>query len=167
MQVCWKRIHPNSDHPLGHFQWYRACRVQGFWLNSVINKVQRFSFVDRKNSLQCVRNSILWSKHWVFINSAGTNWEAQLYLHLVEGPNLLSGSIHTLQTWLCADIVQFWPLSLCHATPRERVQGQQFAHVSSRGFAWHRERGQNCADHVLHTVRELKQRRGRKQWKRH
>ena len=71
---------------------------------------------------------------------------------------------HTLQTWLCADIVQFWPLSLCHATPRERVQGQQFAHVSSRGFAWHRERGQNCADHVLHTVRELKQRRGRKQW---
>ena len=74
---------------------------------------------------------------------------------------------HTLQTWLCADIVQFWPLSLCHATPRERVQGQQFAHVSSRGVAFHRERGQNCADHVLHTVRELKQRRGRKQWKRH
>ena len=50
---------------------------------------------------------------------------------------------HTLQTWLCADIVQFWPLSLCHATPRERVQGQQFAHVSSRGVACHRERGQS------------------------
>ena len=61
---------------------------------------------------------------------------------------------HTLQTWLCADIVQFWPLSLCHAKPRERVQGQQFAHVSSRSVTWHRERGQNCADHVLHTIRE-------------
>ena len=29
-------------------------------------------------------------------------------------------------------LVQFWPLSLCHATPRERVLGQLFAHVSMR-----------------------------------
>ena len=46
--------------------------------------------------LQCVRNSILRSKHRVLIKSAGTIWEAQLHVHLVGVLNLLQGSIHLL-----------------------------------------------------------------------
>ena len=156
MQVCWKRIHPNSDHPLGHFQWYRACRVQGFWLNSVINKVQRFSFVDRKLPSMCPQFNPMKQTLGIYKQRRDKLGSTTVPTLGRRSQSAIRFNPHTLQTWLCADIVQFWPLSLCHATPRERVQGQQFAHVSSRGFACHRQRGQNCADHVLHTTRELK-----------
>ena len=37
--------------------------------------------------------------------------------------------MNSFQKFSLISVVQFWPLSLCHATLGERVQGQLFVHA--------------------------------------
>ena len=38
----------------------------------------------------------------------------------------------SFQNFSLISVVQFWPLSLCHAMPGERVQGQLFVHALNK-----------------------------------